>query len=1233
MTIVDPTDYLYEPGSGLEVPGIEAVLEYGDESTYTHGAIPGALRVNDRSRPDQIHVRELTGLHDDPDVGDSRVERAGSWGERSGILLPRGRTVGVTGDVRSNSVPRMRDLWRRLRSQFGRVERDLIIHPPNEPAFYINELSSRSPSGWTASRTSTTGGSLAAPVTFTDGTLAGIEQGITQLSSPANQVSLTSTAIPWSGEDVWVCALIDVSAAAAATSNLVMQVLFLDAAGATVTTWTPATVASPSVGAYTEVRARMAGATMANVVSAVVRFSLNVPSTDGTYKFRVGRLTVSLLRVDEASPSGYLDGFLPGFEWEGVVDASRSYGPCYTVNQVRDVAAATIGWANDSTAGATVSSAGGVVHGWPEVDRTANSWVIVNPSTTSRTLAVRTPVSLVDPNLFVVAAGRRYRGHVRALVQQSYAIGALQIVWLDKAGATVSTSTLESFDPVAAGGAAQDVYLDGVATAPATASRAYMRLAALTASTTTNDQLKVLISEPRFIDVSEYDPGEDARIDDTQEAAYGLAVSTVSRAGSDIVETPSGARRRIPRPFLLRRVRALWDGKAPESQRNLQARRDFTFSLRAGDPRIYVREQRHSALRITGTPSLISYSTTALSQSLDALAWTNVGYEDFSGATAGNPLNGRVASIGGAVWATSGDTTDFTFATGIIGNTVNRATIGDGGGRFAALGSTVYTDVELEVDFYRDANVSGTGSTATGVQQGIFLRYVDASNYVRAVFFNPKQGGVHTPSLLNIYQVVGGVETRVASVNADSVVPSAFYELHATAYLSGLIVAQIFDGLGALVATAYAATPEMERGGVLSSGLVGIYDRHNAISGGTVTRSYDDFFVSTASISNSAAPTGFTYEGSSLAPDVQWRTRSLGSIFPRDGVTLGWNESYPPTSGYLTADSLARMYYSAGSLTYATPQVTVVGNCISGQGFDYDLFADSLVGGAWQYNYIGALLKRVSSSAWIEVRYNSANQAAMLAAHSTPTPPTSLELWSSHGATGSAGVTKLAGWDVPTGNIIDGHLKHVRAYMDASDVVYVELWDQDPNLNDVGLIARHSFQMASGLAAVVGHTVAGRAGMMTRLARWDDGTHVGVGVSEMQLNYDTPYLSSFEALDYSTALLLIGCPVIGDADDVPLQVVLRGDIDTPSIVLINRDTGETYALRLSGVFPESDPVTVDLDAGTIRSASGVNYRSRRVVGSRFFSLSPGQNVLAVQAVGWNSSAPAHVIATWRDALK
>jgi hypothetical protein len=377
-------------------------------------------------------------------------------------------------------------------------------------------------------------------------------------------------------------------------------------------------------------------------------------------------------------------------------------------------------------------------------------------------------------------------------------------------------------------------------------------------------------------------------------------------------------------------------------------------------------------------------------------------------------------------------------------------------------------------------------------------------------------------------------------------------------------------------------------------------------------------------------PTGFTYYNTSLEQTVIWRTSSLGASFPRGGITLGWDEAFPPASGYLAVDSVARMYYSAGA-TYLTPRTTVSGNVITGNGYDYDLFADSLISGEWQYNTLGAVLKRVSLSTWIEARFNSANSVAMNAANPTPAAPFSLELWSSHTTAGSSGETRLGGWDVPTNEIISGALKHVRTYMDSSNIVYVELWNKDPNVIDDGLILRKTYTLPAPLVTLYGAGVAGQAGALVKLARWSNGISSGIDVGTMQINYDTPYISGFNASEYVTTL--VDCPVIGDVDDVPLRLELRGDLDSPIVTRINTETGESATLMLSGTFLESDPVTIDMDVGTIKSASGANYFSRRIAGSRFFSLAPGHNVLALQAASWDADAPVHMIASWRDALR
>jgi len=88
--------YRFISGSQLEIPGLEAVLEYGDSSKIVDGRIPGALQINDRSMPDQVHISEISGLHDDPDGRDTRSQLADVHGESAGLMLYSGRTIGLT---------------------------------------------------------------------------------------------------------------------------------------------------------------------------------------------------------------------------------------------------------------------------------------------------------------------------------------------------------------------------------------------------------------------------------------------------------------------------------------------------------------------------------------------------------------------------------------------------------------------------------------------------------------------------------------------------------------------------------------------------------------------------------------------------------------------------------------------------------------------------------------------------------------------------------------------------------------------------------------------------------------------------------------------------------------------------------------------------------------------------------------------------------------------------------
>jgi hypothetical protein len=1215
------SDYLYQPGSGLEVPGVEGVLEYGDVADYDRSSVPGALRINDRSMPDQVHVSELSGLHDDPDVSDSRTERAGNYGERTGLLFPRGRTVGVTGYVKAGNVGRMRDLWRRTRAQFGRSEHDLIVHPPGEATLYRNEVW-MDPAVWTGVVSNVDPGTITPLAAYTEGNLVGIQHAVSFSLTTANSLVLMSKrSIPWRGQNVGISALAKVQAAAAATASLSLAVYCCDDDDNVLGVWAPPTplVTAPVTGTYYQLKTLL---TPGDLKIPGTRFYAAVVMTTsgaaGAFTLRAAQVTATLVDAEAAMPSGYVSGSMPGYEWEGVPDRSRSYGPCYAVNQAYDPDSEDPSlWGNNSTAGVTVEVASSVVRSWPGNGRSSSSWRISNPNTTSRVIGFRLPGTLADPKLLVVNGGRSYRAHVKVRVDEAYTTGGLYVVWLDHNLAFISETLIDVFNLLAAGATPVVTEIDGTAVAPALAQRAYLSVRGTTPSTVANNRMSLLLAEPRFVDVSEHDSGGVA-IDSTQDREHGISQVTPSMTAGVLSTTPAGARRRIPRPFALRKVRALWDGKAPESQRTLSARRDFTMSLRAADPLIYPLDERHAFVRASGTPKMSSLSMSSFGALLSSTP-SLVASDNFDDAPTGS-FNGRTAVLGGS-WVTSG-TSPMTVTTFGPLKTIGATAASDAAPRFAILGATNYVNVRVEALGYR---LFGGGL----VEQGVIARWTDSSNYLRALAYHDAAGGTVT---LRITQRVAGTDTILSSAVWPANVLDTFYCIRLIVTPSGRVMAWLLDE-GKTTTMAYVETSAaaLATGGTLATGKFGLYDTNTSAS--TSTRLMDDFLAYTSTADVAGPPANFVAEGTSLDIKTGWvATAPSGAPYPRSGVAIA---KTPPHVGYLSQASLMRAYFLP--YTYTTPQVTVAGDCVSpAGGHDYDLFSSAYIGNVWQYNYLAAVIKRVSATTWLELRYNSANWIAMNLSQDPPTTsaPYSLELWCSHNTAGTLVSTRLDGWDVPVDEVTSGALKFVRGYMTAGDEVVMELWSgSDPNPGDVGLLSRRSYQLTSSLPGLVGAGVSGSTGFAVRLGRWSDGGPASVSLEQMASNYGFPYMASFDTIDYAATQLWLSCPVIGDADEVPWQLQLRGSIDSPTIVLISfGEEVRTSTVRLSGVFTDTDPVTIDFDTGKIRSANGVNRFSSRQPGSRFEKLTAGQNFVLIQATAWDTAATVHAIATWRDAL-
>lgn len=209
------------------------------------------------------------------------------------------------------------------------------------------------------------------------------------------------------------------------------------------------------------------------------------------------------------------------------------------------------------------------------------------------------------------------------------------------------------------------------------------------------------------------------------------------------------------------------------------------------------------------------------------------GYDDFGSLAPAAALNTRVAPAGGT-WATSGVATDF------AGNTLPpglpfRQTTSDASPRFAILGSTDYTNMQVEVVAYYTWPVF-----IANVRSAVIARWTDSSNYLYALWkaVNP------TNNAFQIVQVVAGVSTILAST-------SGFYSantnwaIRLTAFASGLAIAELRFGTAgsAPVLTLRGYSAAIATGGALEDGKPGFFDWASGSVTPGIGRLYDWFSV------------------------------------------------------------------------------------------------------------------------------------------------------------------------------------------------------------------------------------------------------------------------------------------------------------------------------------------------------------------------------------------------------
>lgn len=264
--------------------------------------------------------------------------------------------------------------------------------------------------------------------------------------------------------------------------------------------------------------------------------------------------------------------------------------------------------------------------------------------------------------------------------------------------------------------------------------------------------------------------------------------------------------------------------------------------------------------------------------------------DEFTATTSGVALNARVAPTGGT-WATSGDATDFAFSD-IIGETARRAATAGTNGRFAILGSTNYTGVEVRAKVYIDSY----GGASSELNGGVIARWTDSSNYVRATMTFVADAVPTVTLSFQVTQVLAGTATVIASVPltlgmfADASWPVDLYPVRLLVYANGAVRAELYHAVtGALIVSTEGGSSDLASGGTLATGKPGLFDRNTGAN--AAIRHYDDFSVATMPPDAAA----FASQSIEIRHDRVVREDSGGTLWTTPSSYTGDYLLIPPT--------------------------------------------------------------------------------------------------------------------------------------------------------------------------------------------------------------------------------------------------------------------------------------------------------------------------------------------------
>lgn len=210
--------------------------------------------------------------------------------------------------------------------------------------------------------------------------------------------------------------------------------------------------------------------------------------------------------------------------------------------------------------------------------------------------------------------------------------------------------------------------------------------------------------------------------------------------------------------------------------------------------------------------------------------------------------------------------------------TMMRSTVGtESDYRFAILGLTSYTNVEVGVSTYATAASQGA--------QAVVARFTDPSNYLMWRIFRS------TDTQLALFAVSAGA--TVISKTADNVAVAdlQWYNLRLVVFTSGRAIGSVMDKNGAEVETVQIQHSSLATGGALATGKIGFAD-YQATSFAS-TRYYDDFYSATP-----PAESIVCYSGQSIQfrNDGTLREDATGTYWGPPAEDIG-SRFYVPSAG------------------------------------------------------------------------------------------------------------------------------------------------------------------------------------------------------------------------------------------------------------------------------------------------------------------------------------------------